>query len=100
VILLERKTKDRVVWFVCIVILGTCPALMSECPPVVCKLSQPCFLGGHREGFPGRGAQGDQELRQVLRHPQVHDLQLDSPPPLPTPHGLPEAGKQETYLNV
>jgi hypothetical protein len=58
---------------------------MQECPPVVCKRSQDsqmCFLGGHREGLSGRGAQGDQELRQVLRHPQVHDLQLDSPPPL------------------
>jgi hypothetical protein len=54
---------------------------MPACPPVVCKLSQLCFLGGHREGLPGRGAQGDQELRQVLRHPQVHDLQLDPPSP-------------------
>jgi hypothetical protein len=28
VILLERKIQDRVVWFVFVVIFGTCPALM------------------------------------------------------------------------
>ena len=36
------------------------------------------LLGCHREGLPGRGPQGDQELRQVLCHPQVHDLQLEN----------------------
>ena len=36
------------------------------------------LLGCHGEGLPGRGPQGDQELRQVLCHPQVHDLQLEN----------------------
>lgn len=30
----------------------------------------------HREGLPGGRQQGHQVLRQVQRHPQIHDLQL------------------------